>query len=1017
LRTILSCLLAVLVLALPAAAQIPDTLRHTLLPPPGAQRGAQLGTSVAVDGGYTVAGAPFDDVGATDSGVAKVFDSTTGALLFVLANPSPEANDRFGTSVAISGTRVVVGVPNDDAGATDAGSAYVYDLASGTPTVPVVTLNNPGPAAGDLFGYSVAISGTRVVVGAHQDDAGSTNAGTAYVFDISSATPASPVATLSNPSATLDDRFGFSVAISGTRIAVGAHLDDAGLMDAGSVYVYDLTSGTPAFPVATLNNPSPAAMDFFGYSVGISGTRVIVGTYGDDTGGSSSGNAYVYDIGGGTPTVPVATINNPSPSADDLFGWSVAISGTRAVVCADRDDTGASNAGSAYVYDISSGTPTVPVATLNNPSPAVSDRFGYSVAISGAQLVVGAFQDDTGADNAGSAYGYDLDNGTPAVPVATFNNPGPTSGNQFGSAVAISGTLMIVGSPYDYVGAFDAGVAYVYDLAGATPTAPAFTLTYPSPATGDQFGAAVAISGTRVVVGAPGDKTGTGIAYLYELGSGTPTAPVLTLNNPTPVTGDGFGTSAAIDGTRVVIGASGDDTGAPDAGSAYVYNIGSGTPGTPLLTLNNPAPAAQKEFGTSVAISGTRVVAGAPIDATATTYTGRAYVYDLASGSPAVPVFTLSKPVLTGQDLFGYSVAIDGARVVVGAPADSPLANDEGSAYAFEIAGGSPTVPVATLHNPNPGPEPFDNFGFSVAISGTRVVVGAGQDDTVADNAGSAYLYDLSSITPSAPVATLGNPGPAADDVFGFSVAIHGTTVAVGTPFDDTLIADKGAAYIYGPDSTLPTGGTMTLTPASPVDAGAALTVDFAGWTDASLPLGYTVLIDDVIVSPAGPTVSRTITGPTASGAHILKGRIADAAGNVTEVMQNFTVLTPLESWRRLHFGIITDTGDAADTADPDGDGDENRFEYAAGLIPTDPISRFRLRVEPAPGPPGQVAIIFSPRFTDRTYVVRSKASLADPDWTPLTSSSTTDDGDERTVIDLLATPAQKFYQVEITRP
>ncbi|MEQ1853470.1 MAG: hypothetical protein ABMA01_17975, partial [Chthoniobacteraceae bacterium] len=531
-------LIAALLLALPAAAQVPDTLKHTLLPPPGAQRNAQLGNSVAVDGGYTVAGAPLDDIGGMDSGVAKVFNSTTGALLFVLANPSPGTNDRFGTSVAISGTRVVVGAPNDDTGGTDAGSAYVYDLASGTPTVPIVTLNNPGPAANDLFGNSVAISGTRVVVGAHQDDAGATNAGIAYVFDLSSATPTSPVATLSNPSATPDDWFGFSVAISGTRIAVGAHLDDAGLMDAGSVYVYDLTSGTPAFPVVTLNNPSPAAMDFFGYSVGISGTRVIVGTYADDTGGSASGNAYVYDISGGTPTVPVVTINNPSPAADDLFGWSVAISGTRAVVGATGDDTGASNAGSAYVYDISSGTPTDPVATLHNPSPASGDRLGYSVAISGAQVVTGAFQDDTGAENAGSAYGYDLDSATPNVPVATSNNPGPTTGSRFGAAVAISGTLMVVGAPYDYVDAINAGVAHVYDLAGATPTVPAFTLNNPGPAMGEQFGSAVAISGVRVVVGAPGDNAATGIAYLYNLSSGTPTAPALTLNNPTPTGGD-----------------------------------------------------------------------------------------------------------------------------------------------------------------------------------------------------------------------------------------------------------------------------------------------------------------------------------------------------------------------------------------------------------------------------------------------------------------------------------------------
>ena len=93
-----------------ALAQVPYTLTHAISAPPGGvQTGAELGFSVAVDGGYTVVGAPYDDLGGPDSGVVKVFDSTTGALVFLLPNPSPAAADNFGYSVAISGTRVVVG--------------------------------------------------------------------------------------------------------------------------------------------------------------------------------------------------------------------------------------------------------------------------------------------------------------------------------------------------------------------------------------------------------------------------------------------------------------------------------------------------------------------------------------------------------------------------------------------------------------------------------------------------------------------------------------------------------------------------------------------------------------------------------------------------------------------------------------------------------------------------------------------------------------------------------------------
>jgi hypothetical protein len=501
---VIAILLAVLALlfAIPSAhAQQPDTLRASMSPPAGVQIGARLGYQVAVDGPYAVAGAPSDDAGSRDSGVVKVFDSATGALLFVLPNPGPASDDWFGSSVAISGTRVIVGAAQDDTGAYNSGSAYVYDLSSATPTVPVATLNNPGPASGDFFGISVAISGTRAVVGASRDDTGLTDAGSAYVYDLGSATPTVPVITLNSPGPATQENFGInfgnSVAISGSRVVVGAFLDDTGATDSGSAYVYDLSGATPSVPVTTLNNPGPANSDFFGWSVAVSGTRVVVGARYDSTGAAGTGSAYVYDLGSATPTVPVATLNNPSPEAYDGFGWAVSVSGTRVVVGADSDDTGASAAGSAYIYELSNATPTVPVLTLNNPSPGASDRFGSSVAVSGSRVIVGAPNDSTAAANAGSAYVYDLGSSTPTVPVPMLNNPGPSSGELFGWSVAISGTRMVVGSPYEDTGASNAGSAYVYDLSSTTPTVPVVTLNNPSPGYGDIFGISVAISGTR----------------------------------------------------------------------------------------------------------------------------------------------------------------------------------------------------------------------------------------------------------------------------------------------------------------------------------------------------------------------------------------------------------------------------------------------------------------------------------------------------------------------------------------
>ena len=791
------------ILTTPASAQVPNTLKHSITVPPGGLLGdGQLGTSVAMDGAYTVAGVPFDDTSGNSSGSVKVFDSNTGALAFVIPNPIPAAGDLFGYSVAISGTRVVVGASSNDTGASNAGRVYVYDLASGAPTVPVATMNNPAPAPDDQFGRSVAIDGTRVVVGAYQDDTGATDAGSAYVYDLSSGTPTVPVVTLNKPGPAASDLFGWSVAISGFRVVVGAYQDDTGASNAGSAYVFDLTSGTPTVPVVTLNNPGPAASDLFGYSVAISGTRVIVGAYADDTGASSAGSAYVYDLSSGTPAVPEATLNNPDPASNDFFAFSVAISGTRVAVGVYGDDMGASGAGIAYAYDLSSGTPMVPIALLGNPSPAINDFFGFSVAISGTLLVAGASRDDTGAGNAGSAYVYDVSSATPTVPIATLNAPGPAAGDNFGTSVAISGTLMVVGAPYDDTGSSDAGAVYVYDLSSGTPTVPVVTLNNPHPVANDNFGRAVGISGTRVVVGTPFDDTGatdSGSAYVYDLSSGTPMVPVATLNNPTPASNDFFGFSVAISGTRVVVGAVLDSSGGLFAGSAYVYDLNSGTPMVPVVTLNNPSPAESDNFGNVVAISGTRVVVGAPSDDTGATDAGSAYVYDLNSGTPAVPVTTLNNPSPALGDRFGNSVAISGTRVVVGAPSDDTGATDSGSVYVYVVSSGTPTVPVATLNNPSPAVQ--DSFGRSVSISGTRMVVGAHQDDTGAVDAGSAYVYDLSSVTPTVPVATLNNPSPAVGDRFGSSVAIDGTAIAIGALFDDTVAVDEGYAYVFGPAS------------------------------------------------------------------------------------------------------------------------------------------------------------------------------------------------------------------------
>lgn len=784
-------------LATHAAAQIATTPLHSLAPPPGVQSGGQAGWAVATDGVRTVVGTLKDDTGADDAGVVKVYDAVTGALQFVLLNPTPTANDQFGCAVAISGTRVVVGALYDDQGAADAGAVHVYDLGGATPTMPVLTIGGPGAQPASNFGQAVALSGSLLVASAYNYDTTAADVGRVWVFDLAGSTPGTPVLTLDKPgTAVADDEFGYSLAISGTKVVVGCRRDDTAVDGAGKAFVYDLGTGTPSTPLAVLTNPTPEAADFFGGSVAISGNLVAVSADQDNTGALDAGTVYLYNLAGTLPAIPVTTINNPTPSGTDRFGSCLAITPSRLVVGCQLDNQGATDAGSVYVYDITSSSATL-AHSLFNPAPALNDHFGSSVALAGTALVVGACLDDAIAQDAGAAYAYDLGGGTPTVPVRVMNDTSPSLTDQFGDSTAISGTRVVVGAPYHDSDAANSGVAYVYDLASATPAVPVLTIHNPTPAEDDLFGGSLAISGSLLAVTATGDDTtaaGAGAVYVFDLDSATPTVPLCSLFDPAPSANFGF--AVGISGTKVLVGANFNDTGANDAGCAYVFDVASGTPATPVFTLNNPSPAVDDRFGRALAISGNRVVVGVYLDDTGATNSGCAYAYDLSGGTPTVPTVIINNPTPASSDWFARSISMSGSRVIINAWLDNTGATDAGSAYVYDLAGTTPGTPVLTLNNPEPAVS--DEFGSDVAISGTRILVSASIDDAGAVDSGSVYLYDLLNATPQTPVATFYNPTPGVQDQFGSSIAIDAGLFVIAAHLDDTVSTDKGYAYVFG---------------------------------------------------------------------------------------------------------------------------------------------------------------------------------------------------------------------------
>ncbi|MBS1796079.1 MAG: FG-GAP repeat protein, partial [Acidobacteria bacterium] len=355
-------------------------------------------------------------------------------------------NDFFGWSVAVSGDTAIVGAYADDVGAnSNQGSAYVF-TRSGTTWSQQAQLTAADGAPGDQFGYSVAISGDTVVVGASGDTVGANPAqGSAYVFTRSGAAWTQQQKLLAADGAAFD-QFGGSVAISGDTVLIGASRDTIGASsNQGSAYIF-VRSGAAWSQQAQLLASDGAANDQFGESVGISGDTAIVGAFAHTVGANAAqGSAYVFTRSGAAWTQQ-AQLTAADGAGNDQFGWSVAISGDTAVVGAYVGTVGANAVqGSAYVF-VRSGAAWSQQQKLTAADGAAGDQFGWSVAISGNIIIVGARFDDVGFNNdQGSTYVF-VRSGAVWSQQQKLTVADGAAGDQFGYGVAISGSNMIVGA-------------------------------------------------------------------------------------------------------------------------------------------------------------------------------------------------------------------------------------------------------------------------------------------------------------------------------------------------------------------------------------------------------------------------------------------------------------------------------------------------------------------------------------------------------------------------------------------
>jgi choice-of-anchor B domain-containing protein len=773
---------AVYVHSLATAGTVVSTARLVAAQP---RLNAGLGVSVAIDeAGTTIAsGAPLSDPpSALNAGIVTAWTFASGAWTGVdLVVPDRSPGEQIGMSIAVSedGRLVVAGSPLDGhAGIAERGSAVAFDRRpDGSWRIHDRLLPADGGTSASRFGTAVAITGDEILVGAPRHspppggsvmrfvrpdgcDAGDADSdGTVDCLDTDDDGDGTP---------DLVDGCPFDPAKSAAGQCGCGTPESA---DADSDGSFDCVDGCPSDPAkvapgtcgcgvadtdadsdGTPNCNDGCPTDAAKTAPGLCGCGVA--ETGDTDGDTSPDCLDTDDDGDGTPDSGDGCPTDAMKTSPGLCGCGVPDTDSDADATPDCNDgcpadplklvPGPCGCGVADVDADADGLldclgdGNVPdTGELPVTGTLAGDDFGAAVAGDGAFAIVGLPLDDlVGKVDAGSARIYEA-GASGWTQVAELLAPSASSKTKdaFGSSVAISGNLAVVGAPlFDVGSAADAGAAFVFRRVGSSWTLEA-TLTRAAPLAGDRFGHSVAALGNLVAVGAPLANIGTVAdpgqvsVFRFESSAWTPRA---VINADAVVAGDKFGQSVAFGGTEssavLAVGTPGDD--APsrtNCGSVFVHVLGPTGLVVSANRLISPVPLTSALLGMGVTVdgTGTRVAAGAPLaDVTGIgTDCGAATVWTLASGSwSGVELAPVDRAA--GEN-FGTSLAFraDGAALVIGSPLDfvSGIAG-RGSAVVM-VREGSAWSTYDRLVLPAVGTSAA-NLGRAVGFRGSEILVG-----------------------------------------------------------------------------------------------------------------------------------------------------------------------------------------------------------------------------------------------------------------------------------------------------
>ena len=815
-----------------------------------------MGTDIAVDGDRIIVGTPGDDDGGTNRGAIYILEDKnndgrydgTGENIKLSSNTpgiSLDDHDHFGFAVAVDGDRIIVGTPGDDDGGSSRGAVYIledknndgsYDgtgenikLSSNTPGI---TLEN-----GYEFGFSIAVDGDRIIVGVIEG--GTDGQGAVYIlqdadndgaYDKEGEVTIIDTASIGVPSTAPPlhggQEFGYAVSVQGDTLAIGAA--DWNITRTGGVFLFDMPAPVPQI----LNKEDlagvPVGESDFGTAIARMGNRLFISSVErNDTNGiiyvledkNNDGDYHDTDelehyLGG--PEVLELVGGLTSLTVRMEFGAAMVADGNRLIVGAPESDNGK---GAVYILEdkngdgdyqrvvdtkvradegevirIHDGTPGIDLEESGIYLSQDGDNFGQSVVASGNRLYVGAPGDGTGGQNSGAVYiledknndgSYDGDGENIKI---SDDTPGISLSNSgtFGYSIAVDGSRLIVGAPNQvWGGSISQQRVYIledknndgrYDGAGENIVIENSRTSRTTPSVSEQFGSSLAVDGDRIIVGTSNNHyrgIRTGVHILEDKnndGDYTDTGENVRIDHTTHgvdiAASSKFGNAVLVDGDHIYVGAKG-------AQSIYLFD------------RHDPKPIRAHEVEKEVTLEEPFVD---PLKIT--------------ENSPGI--------TLNARGSFGTAFAVDGDRLIVGAPTDNTGGEDRGAVYILEDKNNdgdwedtgentkiSSDTTGITLDN-------SDKFGSAVAVDGDRLIVSAPGDDDGGGNRGAVYILEDKNddgdyadtgenikLSHSTRGITLNN-----SDGFGTSIAVDGDRLIVGVPVDETGGVGRGAVYI-----------------------------------------------------------------------------------------------------------------------------------------------------------------------------------------------------------------------------